>query len=94
MTLRLIPRATFRTAARKAAWLERDEHGRPVGLVLHSRIGGIGADWPLFRVYDAIDTAENVCWSPGLLGHDLCVVQPGGRVVRFDVPMPAGAVTE
>ncbi len=83
-------RVAYRAAARAAAWTERDERGRPVGLVVHSRLAGIGADWPLFRVLDAIDTARSVRWDRDpLLGHDLLVVLPDGTSVRFDVRQPA-----
>lgn len=88
-------REKVKQLARGAAWTENkncptcDGDGRIPGerQVIHSRRGGIGADWDLESVLEAIDTADRVSWVKSLFGHDL-IVEKGERAVAFEVRKP------
>lgn len=60
-------------------------------VIIHSRLGGIGADWDLD---DAIALAERSTWRgwmDSLLGHNLGIEHYDGdrlRLYAFDVPRP------
>jgi hypothetical protein len=77
--------------ATEAAWEcgpESIDSGRTL---LHSRAGGIGADWDLDDVLAFIEKADEVGFGFSLLGHEMYVVaQDDGRerVVHFDVTAP------
>lgn len=58
--------------------------------IIHTYAGGFGADWDLEGAEHFIENATRIVWSPHLIGHDL-LVSCEGRIVRFDVPMPAEA---
>jgi hypothetical protein len=64
-----------------------EESSEPGRIVLHSRAGGIGADWDLAAVLGFIGEAEEVGFGFSLLGHEMYVVN-GGRQVNFDVKAP------
>jgi hypothetical protein len=69
------------------------EHGRTI---IHTFMGGIGADWDLADALAEVDRATDVGWLDDLTGHCLGVKaerpgRPGTyRTVRFDVPLPEG----
>jgi hypothetical protein len=52
---------------------------------IHSRSGGLGADWSLDAAIKAVTDANWVGWVQSFLGHELGVEAPNGRVVCFDV---------
>ena len=54
---------------------------------IHSRAGGIGADWDLDTVLAFIDDADEVGFGMSLLGHEMYVLQ-GERQVNFEVAAP------
>jgi hypothetical protein len=88
-------RARVKHLVREAAWDEQQDcpscHGEgrvPGGrMVVHSRMGGIGADWNLEGVLEAVDKADNIWWSKSIFGHDL-VVEVDGKPVSFEVRRP------
>jgi hypothetical protein len=88
-------RERVKQLAREAAWDEQKDcptckgDGRVPGgrKVIHSRLGGFGADWDLDSVLNAIDNADQVRWAKSLFGHDLVVVT-GDKVVSFEVRKP------
>ena len=57
-------------------------------MVVHCRLGGMGADWGLPAALDLVASARSVDWSRGLFGHDLVVVGEDGKQYRFDVRKP------
>jgi hypothetical protein len=84
-------------AAEKAAWPEMgescghrgcEEHREAKRLLIHCRAGGLGADWPLADVVNAIVNAQQCAWVVDLMGHDLLVVAEDGRRLLFEVGRP------
>jgi len=65
---------------------EMSDYGRTL---VHSCADFFGADWDLAAVLAGIDAAAEVRWERGSwLRHDLVIVEPDGRHVRFDVKAP------
>jgi hypothetical protein len=75
--------------ATRAAWTcdhpDSSDCGRTL---LHSRAGGIGADWDLESVLTFIDQSTEVGFGTSRLGHEMWV-ESGGRTVHFDVKAPS-----
>jgi hypothetical protein len=81
-------RADVAERVRAAAF--EDEDGRRI---VHSFLGGLGADWDEDDVLAFIADERNVIgWVENILGHDLRVVEPVSgrrpRVYYFDVTRP------
>lgn len=79
--------------ATQAAWTVQDEEtGTPGRTVIHSRAGGIGADWDLDDVLTFIDDADEVGFAQSFLGHELFVAKKREngheRLVFFEAPEP------
>jgi hypothetical protein len=80
---------------RAAAWDEGKpcEHcggeGRVSGgrRLVHSYLGGLGADWDEDSIVALIQRAESCQWAEGFLGHDLLVIADGKRYA-FQVKRP------
>ena len=62
--------------------------------VIHTTLGGFGADWDLRAALDALDSAQTIEWSWSLMGHDLLVVTDEDKHLRFGVRMPEQMRTE
>lgn len=73
--------------AMEAAWTMPEDSSEPGRVILHSRAGGIGADWDIAAVLEFIGGAEEVGFGFSLLGHEMYVVN-GGRQVNFEVEAP------
>lgn len=56
--------------------------------IIHSRRGGLGADWDLADVEQEIANAQRVAWIDGFLGHELAVVPAEGSPINFEVKRP------
>lgn len=54
--------------------------------VIHTRLGGFGADWDEDDILDAIDTATDAQWARGLFGPFLALTQPDGKVLAVEIP--------
>lgn len=54
--------------------------------IIHTRLGGLGADWDEAKILDAIDEAPELGWGRGWFGAYLAVVLPGGKVLAVEVP--------
>ena len=87
-------------ALRKHAWTQRSDEvtcGHPGGedhraegrTVIHSVLGGFGADWDLDDAITAVESAQKVAWSANWMGHDLAVQTAEGKVVRFEAKASA-----
>lgn len=60
----------------------------PGGRVLvHSRLGWLGADHDVESVVEKVQRADSCRWVRGFMGHDLLVVVDGKEYV-FQVPRP------
>lgn len=84
-------RADVIQRVRDAAWPETDDDGKTGRRLVHSRLGGLGADWDVDAVVALVERADVVAWEPTPLGfgHDLVVVEATGRTpYRFEVPAP------
>lgn len=55
--------------------------------IIHSRLGGLGADWDEQSVLNAVENAEALAWGDGW-GHDLAVKMSDRGWIKFDVPHP------
>lgn len=55
--------------------------------IIHSRLGGIGADHNLNQALDLVEQAERIAWTTSLLRHDLAVCV-GTRIYCYDIPRP------
>jgi hypothetical protein len=82
-------------ALRKHAWTQRsdevtcghpgcEDHRAAGRTVIHSYLGGFGADWDLDGAIAAVESARKVAWAPHWMGHDLAVQTAEGKVVRFE----------
>lgn len=82
-------------ALRKHAWTQRsddvtcghpgcDDHRAEGRTVIHSILGGFGADWDLEDAINTVESARKVAWSSNWMGHDLAVQNAEGKVVRFE----------
>ncbi len=59
--------------------------------IVHTTVGGIGADWDLADAVSFASELSAVCtWEPSLLGDEL-VIDNGSRVLRFEVRAPENA---
>lgn len=56
--------------------------------VVHTRLGAFGANWDEDAVLRAIDEAQEVRWSRGLLGPFLAVVTADGKTLAVEIPAP------
>ena len=86
-------RQEFKDAATAQAFTVTDREMSDYRRTLvHSFAGPFGADWDLTAVHAAIDAAAEVHWEQDpWIGHQLAIVELGGRRVYFDVKAPAGA---
>lgn len=75
-------RQVFMDAARAAAF--KTEEGRTI---VHCLAGWIGADWDLDAVLREIESADDVRWERGPMGHDL-MARTGRRYRQFHVKQP------
>ncbi len=75
------------TAEDAKAALDKAAYPSENGAVIHSRAGGVGADWDLASAYEFVNAADEIVWSSSLMRHDLAV-RCGKRIVCFDVPRP------
>ncbi len=98
-----VDREAFKAAARAAAWPEHakceacDGTGESKTVarhLVHSVGGGFGADWNLEQVLEAIDSAAEVAWVDGFVGHNLAVRLPDGHAYAFQVPHPCSLTAE
>lgn len=55
--------------------------------IIHTRAGGLGADWDLDTALAFVESADEIVWVRSIFHHDLAVRQ-GDRWVCFDVPQP------
>ncbi len=51
---------------------ELDRFGKPRELV-HCFLGGLGADWDTYSVYEELEHADEIFWGDGFLGTGLCI---------------------
>jgi hypothetical protein len=80
-----------------AAWERRDgetcghkgceDHPRTTA-VIHTTLGGIGADWSLAAALEAVEAAQSIHWRLSIFEHDMVVIQADGKPVMFEVRAP------
>jgi len=82
---------------RKHSWAEQvescghrgcEEHLMDGPRSIHTRRGGFGADNSLESVEQDIAMASEIRWVDSLLGHNLAIIQPDGKLCCVDVPRP------
>ena len=89
-----ITKEEAKAALRSHAWTT-DEHDCDLEeggfvaprIVIHSRMGGMGADHDLSHALELVDRADEIVWTTSLLRHELAVAVDG-RVYCYDVPRP------
>lgn len=59
----------------------------PLRRLVHSRLGGIGADHSLESAREHVEQADEIAWITSMLRHDLAV-RVGDRIYSYDVPRP------
>lgn len=63
----------------------REGEGRTI---IHSFLGGIGADHDLATALDYVERSDDRAWAPHLFGHELAVAVDG-KVYRYDARRPS-----
>ncbi len=61
------------------------DHIGPGAPMIHSFTGTVGATWELEEALSHVDRAQAVGWMNDPFDHDLAVIMPEGKVIRFDV---------
>jgi hypothetical protein len=85
-------RQDFCDAMTEAAWTVTDPESDEIGRrVLHTFVGGMGADWDLIDALGFVMAAKEVAWSRPWAGHELYATD-GIRHVYFGVEAPKGAL--
>lgn len=94
---REITKDEAREAVTAAAWTENGEDFDPCPncnwrkkeprTLIHSKAGGIGADWPLNSAVEFVDRSTRVAWVLSIFGHDLAV-EADDRMVQFEARAP------
>jgi hypothetical protein len=54
--------------------------------VIHTRLGGSGADWDEDAICRAIDEAADLQWGRGLFGPFLAVTNTDGKTLLVEIP--------
>lgn len=79
----LIDKTTAKLALRAAAFTETHKHCDSCTCdvpadrqIIHSRLGGIGADHDLLSALDLVEQADELLWTTSMFRHDLAVCTP------------------